>query len=410
MYDDGCVPDLLAVADDLSGACEVAAALGGPGSSVLLGGPVDGASAGRVAVVDLDCRYADPGTAEAETARTLAASEPGADLFVKIDSLLRGNVAAAVRAALALGRPAVLAPALPESGRVVRDGVPIVRGVPLPDTGLWLAELRRPPATVQEALDDVPAEGVPLDVVRSGPAVLRRRLQLLAERGRLAIVDGVADPDLDALVAAAWGWADGPGPVLLGSAGLAAAIGRRPPGLPPFASIETAGGPPLVIVGSGSEAASRQFRRLVEEVDCIAVELDAARLLAEPGEARAAVAAAARRSASAVAVRVQWPIGLGVGSGPAVTEAFAAVLADALGAVPQRPVALIGGATARGVLDRLGVRRLTVLGSLPAGAVVSRTDGGVTIVTRPGSFGEDGHLIDILRTGFGRLDLGPRQA
>ena len=85
-----------------------------------------------------------------------------------------------------------------------------------------------------------------------------------------------------------------------------------------------------------SEAAARQFRRLVAEVDCIAVELDAARLLTELGEARAAVAAAARGSASAVAVRVQWPVGLRVGSGPAVTEAFAAVLADVLTGGPAR--------------------------------------------------------------------------
>lgn len=394
---------LFGVADDLSGACEVAGALGGAGAAVLLSGAGPGAH--RVAVADTDSRYADPGTAETATAAALAAAGPDTDLFVKIDSLLRGNVAAAARAALALGRPVVLAVALPEAGRVVRDGVPLVGGVPLHAAGLWRAELRRPPRTVREALGDAPGEVVPLDVVRD-PDRLLGRLALLAERGSVAVLDGVEPRDLD-LVVGATRRLPGPRPVLLGSGGLAAAVGRSSGPALGSALPEPHRSPPVVVVGSGSEAAHRQFARLVTEVECGVVELQAGRLLGAPPEA-AAMVSAALRGQRPTAVRLEWPPDLPIERGPAVARALAAAVGGAL-VDSDRPLALIGGATARAVLDRLGVQRLTVLGTLSAGAVAGTTDAGTLVVTRPGGFGDDAHLIDILRTMSGRPDPRPRR-
>jgi 4-hydroxythreonine-4-phosphate dehydrogenase len=358
-----------------------------------------GPDAVRVAVADTDSRYADARTAETVTAAALAGLPPETDLFVKVDSLLRGNVAAVTRAATALGRPVVLAVALPENGRVVRDGVPIIGGLPLHAAGLWRAELRPPPRTVQEALDDEPAEVVPLEVVRD-PDRLRSRLELLARRGRVAIVDAVEPRDLDHVVETAWRSTAGPRAVLLGSGGLAAAVGRSSGGALDSALPEPGGAAPLVVVGSGSDAARRQFARLVTEVECVVVELDAARLLAVPAEAAGTLSAALRgRQHLPTAVRLEWTGDLRIDHGPDVTRALATAVGQAVAdSGGDRPLTLIGGATARGVLDRLGVRRLTVLGALTAGAVASRTDAGTTIVTRPGGFGNDAHLIDILRT------------
>ena len=57
---------------------------------------------------------------------------------------------------------------------------------------------------------------------------------------------------------------------------------------------------------------------------------------------------------------------------------------------------LTGGETARRVLDALDVHRLSPRGSVHHGAVVSTTDDGRTVVTRPGSFGGPDSLLAVL--------------
>ena len=100
-------------------------------------------------------------------------------LFKKIDSTLRGHVAAelaAVRGVLGRGRQVIFAPAFPAQGRTTRNGRLYVNGVPL--------------------------RGVP----------------------RLPMLDAASDADLDAI--ARYGLALRPPPLFVGSAGLARAIAR----------------------------------------------------------------------------------------------------------------------------------------------------------------------------------------
>src|SRR3954451_552195 len=110
------------VADDLSGAVETAAVLGF--ERVRLQGDAEGA------VLDLDTRTLPPQEA---AARVRAA---GRIDFKKIDSQLRGNIAAELAV---LTGTVIVAPALPVEGRVVRGGVLYVNGeqraspVPLTD-------------------------------------------------------------------------------------------------------------------------------------------------------------------------------------------------------------------------------------------------------------------------------------
>src|SRR3954452_16977764 len=109
---------MLVIADDLSGAVEVAAVMG------LLRISLDAGDL-RDSVVDLDTRGLSPEAAAARVREVLARHD-GGRVFKKIDSLLRGNVAAE----LAELRDAVVAPALPVEGRTVRGGVLHVDGVP----------------------------------------------------------------------------------------------------------------------------------------------------------------------------------------------------------------------------------------------------------------------------------------
>ncbi|MCD9594603.1 four-carbon acid sugar kinase family protein, partial [Streptomyces sp. 8ZJF_21] len=320
---------LLAIADDLSGAAEVAAALHSRTTRsrvLLIGRPgavnagTTGAVNGRVAralhprhpgeatVLDLDSRYR-PATEAAEAVReALRLSSPDENapdaldtlVLKKIDSLLRGNVAAEIAALAEGGAGVVLAPALPIAGRVVRSGVVHLGGVALHESDAWRAETLLPPASVAHALGGLPTVLVPLTTVRASRHTLLTALRTAAAAGRVAICDAETDADLDAVVEAAL--AEGPRMRLVGSGGLALALGRHlrttlnaigagaapaatgkrgapaadaAPAAPPAemavgaasaaASPASAGRPVLVVVGTAEPAAAEQVRRLVED-------------------------------------------------------------------------------------------------------------------------------------------------
>jgi uncharacterized protein YgbK (DUF1537 family) len=110
---------LLVLADDLTGAadCGVQALRSGLRAAVVLA-PPGGAGAPEVEVlaVDLDTRAGDEARARERTAH--AAGHPaarGVPVYLKIDSLLRGHVGAALDAALAATGAdlAVVAPPFP---------------------------------------------------------------------------------------------------------------------------------------------------------------------------------------------------------------------------------------------------------------------------------------------------------
>ncbi|MFG1954889.1 nucleotide-binding domain containing protein [Micromonospora sp. NPDC048830] len=83
---------------------------------------------------------------------------------------------------------------------------------------------------------------------------------------------------------------------------------------------------------------------------------------------------------------------------PHLATRLASALADAAApsAVDGRALVLTGGETARAVLDRLGVARLRPV-TAREGAVLSRTETGRLVVTRPGSFGGPASLTDLVR-------------
>ncbi|MEU7747635.1 4-hydroxythreonine-4-phosphate dehydrogenase PdxA [Nonomuraea sp. NPDC049158] len=422
---------VLIVADDLSGAAESAARvmMRGTRTRVLL--THDAVRGERdladILVVDTDSRHRPPAEAGAAVRSTLAAASAGRLIFKKIDSLLRGNVAAEVAALAAPGAAVVLTPALPGLDRVVRDGVLYVAGVALHQVNAWAVDGVPAPASVEAALAPLPARVLDLATVRSDR--LADAIASCARDAHIALCDAETDQDLDAVLRASLAV---PSVRLVGSGGLADALGRHLRGLGPAAGehspvpqpvsrpdswpvsrpdsrrggvgspgplVVTGGGAgspaPLVVVGSAEPVAAEQVRRLAE-AGAVPVALPLTALLGTP-DGREPLPRIPLGDRTVVAYLDSAGVVL-----PAASRDLARRLADAVADAVrayERPVDLVltGGETARRVLDALQVRELTPLGQVHPGAVHSRTADGRSVVTRPGSFGEADSLVEIVR-------------
>ncbi len=265
---------VLALADDLSGAAETAVALGVPGRIVLGPAPSGPYVYGEAVVVDLDCRCLPPADAARRVREALRAVPSDVLVLKKADSLLRGNLAAET-AACAVdtqgaegGQGIVVALALPALGRTVRGGVVHLDGVPLHTTDAWRAESTAPPPSVSAALGDARTTLVPLAAVRGD--ALADALRAAISAGCLPVCDAETDADLDLIAGAAL--ACGPGVRLLGTGGLAAAVGRllRRTGGGSAATTEGHAAPgrrkrPLLfVVGTADPSAPAQIAQLTE--------------------------------------------------------------------------------------------------------------------------------------------------
>ena len=116
---------LAIVADDLTGALDTAAPFASRGLHVEVAldvGAIAAAVREKPAVlsVTLASREIDATEARGVAAEALAALPPGTRLFKKVDSRLKGHIAAELDAMPF--RSALVAPAIPAFGRVVRNG------------------------------------------------------------------------------------------------------------------------------------------------------------------------------------------------------------------------------------------------------------------------------------------------
>ena len=133
----GSTVELIALADDATGALEVGAQLAGQGVDVMVGFEAFPPDASAV-VMDLETRHVGAAQAEHTVARAaLEAGRAGArHLYKKTDSTLRGNIAAEFQGLRYVypDRSIVYVPAYPKMGRIVRDGMLFVHGKPLAET------------------------------------------------------------------------------------------------------------------------------------------------------------------------------------------------------------------------------------------------------------------------------------
>lgn len=132
---------LLIIADDFTGALDtgVQFAAYGARTRVVVGTEVDfSAAQAEVLVVDTETRHLTAQQAyDAVAQLTSQAEQAGvAYIYKKTDSALRGNIGAELTALLQTGRQKQLPflPAFPQMGRITRNGVHIVDGVPVTES------------------------------------------------------------------------------------------------------------------------------------------------------------------------------------------------------------------------------------------------------------------------------------
>jgi uncharacterized protein YgbK (DUF1537 family) len=331
------MPDtiLAIVADDLTGALDAAAPFATiEGGVVVATSPeaLGRALATRPGVVAVSSRSREVPAAEARrrAEQVLRLLPAGVRVLTKIDSRLKGNIAAELEA---LGDFAlVVLPAIPDFGRIVRDGAlqgfGVERPIPVrPVLGRFAASAEVPDTVSQ---DDMVA------AVHRAPG--------------------------DAVLAGARGLAQ----ALAGSMGLA------PPPLHPILPAPT-----CVAVGSTDPITLAQVERLRATLPHATYLAAPAGRVPAPGPSGAAI------------TLIQATPG-GEAAAADVAREFARGLRPHLAAA--RSVLLTGGATAEAALDALGVTVLTVAGEAAPGMAACRT-GGLVVVTKSGGFGDPDTLV-----------------
>lgn len=231
------------LADDLTSAADGAGPFVGRGLSVLVGRSCLPTASADVFAIDTGSRSAGTGTAIALTEKFSTSLKSAEILYKTVDSTLRGHVRAEIGAALkASGRKKlVFAPAFPDAGRVTRNGIQLVDGVPVDQS----AYARDPvhPATMSILADLVPSDA------RS-----------------VVLLDAETQHDLDTQIAAI----PDPHDVLwVGSPGMAQALATRITKERPLV-IPTTSRKVLVVVGSANPVSHDQCDR-VEKVSGITV-------------------------------------------------------------------------------------------------------------------------------------------
>lgn len=326
-------------------------------------------------------------------------------LYVKIDSTMRGSVAAQLEGALRAwrtrhpGAVVLLCPAYPAMGRTIAEG------------RLWVNG---------GALESSPAGSDPVTPVKTSlltelvpgsvavPALPRDALRAAVEgAGRSVVwVEAQTPEHVHALAEVVAGL--GPAALPAGSAGLALPLASawhpsadevRPGPLPVVRERI------LVLLSSANEVSQRQVRvcqdALGARMKTVMARLEDVRDPERAAEwaSRLAIAPGAEVLALCAPAERMTDVGL-VEGGARVAKGLAAAIHRLVDLGRTGALVLVGGDGAEATLDLLGVEALRVVRRVVEGVPVSEAMGasraGLVVVTKAGGFGADGTLLAVI--------------
>lgn len=308
-------------------------------------------------------------------------------LYKKVDSTLRGAFRAEIEAAReAWGDDAVavVCPAFPATGRVLRGGVLYVNEVPVAQTSAGTDPVT--PVT-QSHVPTLLGCALVSPAAGETPAELARRI---GAAGPVVVVDAATREDMDLLARAVAELGERALPV--GAGGLAEPLAR-------LWAAGQAAGPVLAVVTSQHSAARRQAAALTaagarawaptldDLADVQAWQAWSQRVLDE-----------AREAAGQDMALLLAPEGRRAGLGSdAVAHRLGSLGAELALALPAAGVVATGGDGVREVLGALGASGIAlvdeVTGGVPLGTMTGGRAAGLPIVTKAGGFGGDDVLI-----------------
>jgi uncharacterized protein YgbK (DUF1537 family) len=331
---------LAILADDLTGALDTAAPFAARGMHAQVALTIDAIEEAvregpDVVSINLGSRELTADMARRLTIAALAALPTGIRLFKKVDSRLKGHIAAELDALPF--RAALAAPAIPDFGRVVKAGHVHGFGV---DAPISLAEALGPHAT-RATIPDISDQ----DEMRAWLA-----------RSEEAGVD-----------------------LLIGARGLAEALAERLSGRATGSMVEIADGPALFVIGSRDPITLAQ-------VDALKASFDPHYLPALNGRLAEAIA-----DGNAITLVQAVP-----GEEPATSQEVSHALAQSVfsGLARASTLLLSGGETAQAVLDKMEIRRFRLLGECLPGLGLAHAQGHC-IIAKSGGFGQPDALSRI---------------
>ncbi len=379
------------VADDLTGAMDTAApfAMNGfrtrviPLSAAIASSSLDDVD---VVAVNTETRHCPPDVARDVVRACLSTLIQGRPEFIfkKIDSTLRGNVAAEISETLVRSgrRGAIVTPAMPSQGRTLKNGMLFIWEAPLSLTAIGRDALTPPPRAPL------------IEELRRGASDLEWRPATVGTETAFApgcgfVYDAETAEDLAAIARIAIRFA---GNVLIsGSGGLGDALAKELGGtvIPTCRPVKLTG-PLVFVVGSRTPQATEQVETLTESERNFAV------VAASDGDVTPTVLA------DIVSKKPDVILVL-----PPKKKSDAAAVAVHLGktarqiveATSAEGIVMTGGDTALAVLRALKVSTIDVLGEIVPGIALGRTqilDREISTVTKAGGFG-DSSIFAVIR-------------
>ena len=395
------------VADDLTGAMDTGVGLAKAGLKTIISFSSSAQESSDAVVVTTDSRAESAADAYR---RVRSVGERFRDhlIYKKVDSTLRGNIAAELQALLDATevRHTVVCPAFPAIKRTVVKGRLLVDGVPVEET-----QFSRDPVSPVKKSDigellrtgsGIETDYIGIRDVGRGPEHVARLVNV--SPARATVIDATEDSHLrciaDALALSDEPW------LPCGSGGLGAQIplayGHEPQG----SSIPKApDGPSLLTVGSRSDVSIRQLQRLLDSRHPPLVR-------AEPREFRTRDGRGPRINQLAHEIEALLDANSVVVLSSSLSQfspQMRHTMAPILGGIVSRILEsrqlaglfLCGGDVARSVCGDTGIQALRILGDLQPGVIAGEAVGenyqGMRVITKAGGFGDEEAMVQVAR-------------
>ena len=309
--------------------------------------------------------------------------------YKKVDSTLRGNIAAEVKVLREkLQLPlTVFAPSYPGNGRTARNGLLLVNGLPVASTAAG-QDPRKPVKTssLVETLEG--GEGIPVRHIALKEIRQYRIPEIMRATGRKGVFscDAETEDDLRWIVDGTTEEVPREDVLWVGSAGLAGALA--------VSSL-----PVLLVVGSLNPLSILQAEHIIKEKIAFPVILHVSSLLSSREEEKQRVIKEAKdlllRGKNTLLIssleKTQFGQGAKGDVGEAICKSLASAVSDILNSLPVSGLFLTGGEVAVWVVRALGAGGIDLVKEVEPGIPLVRLlDGphaGLPMVTKAGGFG-----------------------